>query len=62
LGAGEPVKQLAKMINDQNVEMVIVGSHGHTGVSDLIHGTVISDLRHHIRAKLLIVPLESKSQ
>jgi len=60
LGAGEPVKQLAKMINDQKVEMVIVGSHGHTGVSDLIHGTVISDLRHHIHAKLLIVPLESK--
>ncbi len=57
LGAGEPVSQLASMINDLKVEMVIVGSHGHTGVSDLIHGTVISDLRHHIHAKLLIVPL-----
>jgi len=59
LGAGEPVTELAKMINELNVEMVIVGSHGHTGVSDLIHGTVISDLRHHIRAKLLIVPLST---
>ena len=48
---------IALTINALNVEMVIVGSHGHTGVSDLIHGTVISDLRHHIHAKLLIVPL-----
>ena len=57
LGAGEPVSQLASMINELQVEMVIVGSHGHSGVSDLIHGTVISNLRHHIHAKLLIVPL-----
>jgi manganese transport protein len=39
------------------VDMVIVGSHGHAGVSDLIHGTVINELRHQIRASLLIIPL-----
>jgi len=57
LGNGEPVPELAKMINALNVEMVVVGSHGHSGVSDLIHGTVISDLRHHIQASVVIVPM-----
>jgi len=57
IGSGEPGKELAKMINDSKIEMVVVGGHGHTGVSDLIHGTVISDLRHHIKASVMIVPI-----
>lgn len=57
LHSGEPVSELAKMINELGSEIVVVGSHGHTGVSDLIHGTVISDLRHRVRATVMIVPL-----
>jgi manganese transport protein len=57
LGAGEPSAELANMINALNAEMVILGSHGHTGVSDLIHGTVISNLRHRVKANVMIVPL-----
>ncbi|KXK15801.1 MAG: putative manganese transport protein MntH [Chloroflexi bacterium OLB14] len=57
IGSGEPGKELAKLINESDIEIVIVGGHGHSGVSDLIHGTVISDLRHHIKANVLIVPI-----
>jgi manganese transport protein len=57
LGAGDPVSQLAKLINELNVELVIVGSHGHSGVSDLIHGTVINELRHHVQVPVVIIPL-----
>jgi manganese transport protein len=57
LGTGDPVSALSAMINELNIEMVVVGSHGHTGVSDLIHGTVISNLRHHIKASVIIIPL-----
>ncbi|MBV6451899.1 MAG: Divalent metal cation transporter MntH [Anaerolineales bacterium] len=57
IGSGEPAAELAKMINESNIEMVLVGGHGHSGVSDLIHGTVISDLRHHIKASVVIVPM-----
>jgi manganese transport protein len=59
LGNGEPVAELARMINERNIEMVIVGGHGHSGVSDLIHGTVISDLRHHIKASVVILPMRA---
>jgi manganese transport protein len=57
LGAGNPVSELARMVNDLKADAVVVGGHGHAGVSDLIHGTVISNLRHHIQASLLIVPM-----
>jgi manganese transport protein len=57
LSSGDPGAELAKMINKMDVDIVIVGSHGHAGVSDLIHGTVIGNLRHRIRASVMIVPL-----
>jgi manganese transport protein len=57
LGNGEPVTALAAMINEVNAEVVLVGSHGHSGISDLIHGTVISDLRHHVKASVVIIPM-----
>ena len=57
ISSGDPVPGLASMINEFGAEMVIVGSHGHSGVSDLIHGTVISNLRHHIKASVMIVPM-----
>jgi manganese transport protein len=55
LGMGNPASELTRMINELAVDLVIVGGHGHIGVSDLIHGTVIGYLRHHIKADLLIV-------
>lgn len=57
ISSGDPVSGLATMINEFGADMVIVGSHGHSGVSDLIHGTVISNLRHHIKASMMIVPM-----
>ena len=57
MGAGEPSSELATMINTINADIVVLGSHGHTGVSDLIHGTVISNLRHHVKASVMIIPL-----
>jgi manganese transport protein len=57
LGSGNPVSELARMINEVEAEAVVLGGHGHAGVSDLIHGTVISNLRHHIHASLIIVPM-----
>ena len=58
LGTGNPVPELARMINETDADVVIVGSHGHSGVSDLIHGSVINDLRHRVRASVLVVPTE----
>ena len=60
MGTGNPVKELARMINEYDADLVLLGGHGHAGVSDLIHGTVINGLRHQIHAKIFIVPLGEK--
>jgi len=34
---------------------VIMGAHGHGGLKDLIFGTTISPVRHHLDVPMLIV-------
>ena len=59
LGTGSPDTELARMINELDIDLVVLGGHGHTGVSDILHGTTVESLRHRIQARVLVVPLKS---
>lgn len=59
LGVGDPVSELTRMINEIEADLVLVGGHGHAGISDLLHGTVIDHLRHTIHARVLVIPIKS---
>jgi len=57
LGFGEPADALAHLVERHRPELVVVGSHGHRGVGDFVHGTTVERLRHKIAAPVLVVPL-----
>ncbi len=57
LGTGNPATELARMVNEVEADLVIVGGHGHAGIADLVFGTTIGNLRHRIAASMLVVPL-----
>lgn len=57
LGMGDPAPEIARLVNQVQADLVIMGSHGHSGISDVIHGTTIEGVRHRIRANLLVVYL-----
>jgi manganese transport protein len=59
LGFGEPAEQLASLIEAHRPDLVIIGSHGHKGVGDLVHGTTVEALRHRVSIPLLVVPVRS---
>lgn len=59
LGTGNPVSELARIINDLDIDLVILGGHGHSGISDIIHGATVDSLRHQIHASVLVVPLKA---
>lgn len=61
LGFGEPVEQLASLIEQHRPDLVIIGSHGHKGVGDLVHGTTVDALRHRVNVPVLVVPTASKA-
>jgi manganese transport protein len=55
LGFGKPNKIIPEIINKGNYDILVMGTHGHTGFKDLLFGTTINKLRHKISIPLFIV-------
>ncbi len=55
LGFGTPDKVIPLIVNKGDFDVLVMGTHGHTGFKDLIFGTTVDKLRHKISIPLLIV-------
>ena len=55
LGFGKPNRTISKIINKGNYDILVMGTHGHTGFKDLIFGTTVDKLRHEIDIPLFII-------
>ncbi len=55
LGVGKPVPELARIVNELDPDLVILGAHGHRFLSDLVHGSTADALRHRVKASVLVV-------
>lgn len=55
LGFGKPNSTIPKIVNEGNFDILVMGTHGHTGFKDLIFGTTVDKLRHKISIPLFIV-------
>lgn len=56
LGFGESAEELVRLVEAHKPDVIVVGSHGHAGVADLVHGTTVERLRHRVRIPVLVVP------
>ncbi len=55
LHAGRPADEITRAIQELGLDMLVVGSHGHRGVEDLVFGQTVNSLRHAISIPVLIV-------
>jgi manganese transport protein len=55
LGFGKPNKAIPKIINEGDFDVLVMGTHGHRGIKDLLFGTTVDKLRHEISIPLFIV-------
>jgi manganese transport protein len=55
LGFGTPDKVIPEIINKGKYDVLVMGTHGHTGFKDLLFGTTVDKLRHKISIPLFIV-------
>jgi manganese transport protein len=55
LGFGDPKKEIPRLANELNIEMVVIGKHGHRGFKDLIFGETIAEVRHKVKCAVLVV-------
>jgi manganese transport protein len=55
---GNPVDEIIAAVRDGGFDMLVLGSHGHRGLADLIYGQTITGVRHRVTVPLLIVRTE----
>ena len=57
ISGGEPEDAIAKLVEKDAIEMIILGSHGHKLIDDMIHGSTVDELRHRVRVPILAIPV-----
>ena len=50
-------REIARIVNQQKADMLVIGSHGHTGLKDFIYGETVNAVRHELKIPVLVVSL-----
>ena len=56
LGHGDATREIARIVRDEHADLLITGSHGHKGLSDVVFGATVSGVRHLVSCPILTVP------
>jgi manganese transport protein len=56
LGFGDPPEELAKLVEQHKPDLIVLGSHGHRRMGDIVHGTSVERLRHRVRVPVMVIP------
>jgi manganese transport protein len=54
-----PAHEIAVAVHELGPDLLVMASHGHRGFKDLIFGTTINSVRHHVKIPMLIVSSKS---
>jgi nucleotide-binding universal stress UspA family protein len=55
LAGGDPAKEIAACAVREDCDLIAMATHGHRGLSDVIRGSVASELRHISMVPVLMV-------
>jgi len=51
----KPAEDIVSVAREWKADLLVMGSHGHKGLSDMVFGTTINAVRHQLSVPLLIV-------
>jgi manganese transport protein len=55
LGFGNVPNEIIKLTREHNIDLLIMGAHGHRGMRDLLFGASISEVRHALKIPVLVI-------
>jgi len=55
IGAGEPEDEIARVAKEEELDLLVTGSHGHRLLGDILHGSTASELRHRTKVPVLTI-------
>ena len=57
IGFKHRVKEIVRIVKENNADMLVIGAHGHTGIKDLLYGETVNAVRHELKIAVLVVTL-----
>lgn len=57
LGFNDRAKEIARLVKENNGDMLVIGAHGHSGIKDLLYGQTVDAVRHELKIPVLVVNL-----
>ena len=55
IGFGDAALEIAKIVETEAIDFLVMGAHGHKGIKDVIFGTTLDAVRHKIKIPILVV-------
>jgi manganese transport protein len=55
LGFGKSARVITDIINKNEIDLVVMAAHGHSGIKDFIFGSTVDKVRHAVRPAVFIV-------
>ncbi|WP_442591012.1 Nramp family divalent metal transporter [Pedobacter sp. AW31-3R] len=55
IGFGSSAREIAEITRKNELELLVMGAHGHKGLKDLIFGTTVESVRHKVNIPVLVV-------
>jgi manganese transport protein len=57
IGFRNRVKEIVRIVNENDADMLVIGAHGHSGIKDFIYGETVNAVRHELAIPVLVVKL-----
>lgn len=55
IGYGNAAKAISEFVRSKEMDLLVMGAHGHKGISDLIFGTTVDTVRDSVNIPILII-------
>jgi manganese transport protein len=56
LGYGNPADELVRLVQEQEIDLLVLGGHGHRFLADLALGQTVAPVLHRLKIPVLVVP------
>jgi manganese transport protein len=55
LGFNHRAREIVRIIKENDVDLLVIGAHGHAGIKDWFYGQTIDSVRHELKIPVLVV-------
>jgi len=55
VGVGKPAQQIVDMAEEEDVDVIVMCTHGRAGLTHLVYGSVAEDVLHHAPCPVLLI-------